>query len=102
MKVRIIHIPSYLHYINTTYINCWGHRWGAILKLELIIFSLLRPECNCNTQGVDKLSGSEDLDLTCDAESGKCHCRCDVDGDKCDACVAGHHTFPDCHGKYLI
>ena len=40
--------------------------------------------------------------MTCDAESGKCHCRCDVDGDKCDACVAGHHTFPDCHGKYLF
>ena len=46
------------------------------------------------------MNDSEDLDLTCDAESGKCHCRCDVDGDKCDACVAGHHTFPDCHGKF--
>ena len=69
----------------------------SILKLKLKFFL---PECNCNTQGVDKVNHSEELDLTCDAESGKCHCRCDVDGDKCDACVAGHHTFPDCHGKF--
>ena len=46
--------------------------------------------CNCNEQGSE--------DLTCDAVTGKCHCKCDVEGDKCDGCTDGHKLFPDCHG----
>ena len=46
-------------------------------------------DCNCNADGSE--------DLTCDADTGKCHCKCDVEGDKCDTCTAGHHSFPDCH-----
>ena len=48
-------------------------------------------DCNCNPDGSES--------LTCDAESGKCHCKCDVEGDKCDACTSGHHGFPECHGN---
>ena len=48
--------------------------------------------CNCNAEGSE--------DLTCDAITGKCHCKCDIEGDKCDTCTNGHKSFPDCHGKY--
>ena len=44
-------------------------------------------------------------DLTCDAD-GKCHCKCDVCGDKCDGCCEGHKGYPKCEGdlkkKFLI
>lgn len=46
--------------------------------------------CDCNEEGSE--------DLTCDAVTGKCHCKCDVEGDKCDGCTDGHKLFPDCHG----
>ena len=42
------------------------------------------------------------MDDTCDAETGKCHCKCNVEGDKCDTCTAGYHTFPDCHGTIFF
>ena len=46
--------------------------------------------CGCNEFGV------ENGDLTCNKE-GKCNCKCDVSGDKCNECKPGHHGFPDCH-----
>ena len=51
-------------------------------------------DCNCNTDG------TEGGDETCDSETGQCHCKCDVTGDKCDTCTPYHHGFPDCHGKF--
>merc|ERR1712223_189772 len=48
-------------------------------------------DCNCNTDG------TEGGDETCDSETGQCHCKCDVTGDKCDTCTPYHHGFPDCH-----
>ena len=48
--------------------------------------------CNCNEKG------TEEGDFTCDAVTGKCHCKCDVEGDKCDTCTSHHKGFPDCHG----
>ena len=36
--------------------------------------------CGCNEQGVEK------NDLTCGDKDGKCNCRCDVRGDKCNEC----------------
>ena len=39
--------------------------------------------------------------MTCDAITGKCHCKCDVEGDKCDTCTDGHKGFPDCHGQWF-
>ena len=57
-----------------------------LLKLSFSI------ACGCNKQGVE--SG----DQTCD-KNGKCNCKCDVTGDKCDICEVGHQGFPDCHGN---
>ena len=36
--------------------------------------------------------------MTCD-QDGKCHCGCDIRGDKCNECEFGHHGFPNCTGK---
>ena len=55
-------------------------------------------DCNCNVEGVDTKDG--ELDLTCEAETGQCHCICDVEGYQCDTCTDYHHGFPDCHGNY--
>ena len=61
-------------------------------KIDSNTFSIIA--CGCNVQGVEK------NDFTCDRE-GKCNCRCDVRGDKCDECEIGHHGFPKCTGKFL-
>ena len=50
-------------------------------------------------EGVDTVDG--ELDLTCDYETGQCHCICDVEGYKCDNCTDYHYGFPDCHGNFL-
>ena len=65
--------------------------------------TIVYSKCGCNE------FGSEDLD--CDAQ-GKCNCKCNVCGDKCDECCIGYYglavqddpkeTFMDhCHGNYI-
>ena len=56
------------------------------------IFRSCISACGCNEQGVEK------GDMTCD-QDGKCHCGCDIRGDKCNECEFGHHGFPNCTGK---
>ena len=58
------------------------------------MFKVYFVACVCNKQGVEK--GDE----TCD-KNGKCNCRCDVIGDKCNECEIGHHGFPNCTGKFV-
>ena len=73
--------------------NCQGlflKRTKMLLKCFNQIFYL---ECQCNLQGTEK------GDPTCTNDAGKCNCKCDVSGDKCDTCELGHQGFPDCHGK---
>jgi hypothetical protein len=48
-------------------------------------------ECGCNQEGV------EDGDMNCDKD-GKCNCKCNVYGDKCNECNAEYFGFPVCHG----
>ena len=44
------------------------------------------------------MEGSEDE--TCD-DQGRCNCRCNVKGDKCDECNTEYWGFPACYGKFL-
>ena len=37
--------------------------------------------------------GSNGID--CDVQ-GKCDCKDNITGDKCDQCKCGHYKFPDC------
>ena len=66
-------------------------RW----KGQWLIFLIIYLDCNCDPNGSEA--------LTCDAETGQCHCKCNVIGDKCDTCASGFHNFPatadeNCHG----
>ena len=51
--------------------------------------------CDCKPEGVQS---DPEPDLTCDANTGICHCKCDVQGDKCDECTDHHYGFPECVG----
>ena len=68
------------------------------LKIEKNSFDLfwffILLECGCNVKGTEK------GDPTCNNKDGKCNCKCDVSGDKCDTCELGHQGFPDCHGNF--
>ena len=56
--------------------------------------------CDCKEDGVDFFQHDKTKkDLTCDAD-GKCHCKCDVCGDKCDECCEGHKSYPQCEGDF--
>ena len=50
-------------------------------------------ECKCSENGA--------VDNTCD-DDGKCTCKEQVDGDKCDKCLQGHYNFPMCKSTYFI
>ena len=51
-----------------------------------MVFLFLLLECECNAEG--------SVDLNCDAE-GKCTCKENITGDKCDEVVPGYYDFPD-------
>ena len=38
-------------------------------------------------------------DNTCDHTSGKCTCKDNIDGIKCDKCKDGYYNFPTCQGN---
>ena len=46
--------------------------------------------CQCNEDG--------SRDVSCDNNTGKCSCKTNVIGDKCNFCSPGLHTFPTCEG----
>lgn len=47
----------------------------------------------CNEEG--------SRDVSCDDDTGKCICKTNVIGDKCDFCSPGFHRFPQCSGWFL-
>ena len=49
--------------------------------------------CDCETHGT--VGNSH----TCD-ENGKCDCKSNVQGDKCNKCYVGHYNFPACTGGW--
>ena len=53
----------------------------------------LSLECGCNSEG------SVDVSQTCDPQTGKCNCKENIAGDKCDRCGTGFYDFPNCKGK---
>ena len=52
--------------------------------------SISLDDCNCNKAGSQKIS--------CDKD-GKCKCKTNINGDKCDECGDGLTGFPDCQSK---
>ncbi|KAL3275284.1 hypothetical protein HHI36_020052 [Cryptolaemus montrouzieri] len=47
-------------------------------------------ECNCEPLGV------EGNDLQCDLLNGSCACKTNIDGRRCESCIAGHYAYPYC------
>ena len=56
-----------------------------------ILFNFVDCECN--------LAGS--YGNTCDA-NGKCNCKANIVGNKCDTCSVGYWNFPACEGKNYL
>ena len=59
-----------------------------------VIFKQLRSfsACQCSEDG--------SRDVSCDNNTGKCSCKTNVIGDKCNFCSPGFHTFPICEGTW--
>ena len=48
--------------------------------------------CNCDVQG--------SIDVSCD-DNGKCNCKVNFAGDKCNECADGYFDYPTCQGNPL-
>ena len=51
---------------------------------------ILKSACECNADGSE--------DNQCHMEHGKCTCKPNITGDKCDESVPGYYNFPDTKG----
>ena len=49
--------------------------------------------CVCNVEG--------SLSEQCNKD-GKCTCKANIIGEKCDTCKDEFHSFPLCEGKFLL
>jgi len=72
------------------------------LKLIFVILVILEKDkkhlfwilvCDCNSQG--------SIGVSCDNE-GKCKCKPNFTGTRCDQCKEGLYNFPICEGKTLF
>lgn len=57
------------------------------------------------SQGISLLLGcncdSEFTDGTCEDLTGRCYCKPNYTGERCDACAEGYIDFPHCYRKYI-
>jgi laminin alpha 3/5 len=63
------------------------------MQLTKIFIKFRFPDClpcECNEAGSTGLS--------CDLKSGKCRCKPNFVGEKCDECAANLFNFPICEG----
>ena len=55
---------------------------------------ILKSACECNADGSE--------DNQCHMEHGKCTCKPNITGDKCDESVPGYFDFPNPKGVYIF
>ena len=55
---------------------------------------ILFAECLCNEEG--------SIGIACDENSGKCTCKENMTGDKCDRVDDGFYGFPEPIGRHLF
>ena len=59
------------------------------VKSNFTITSIhITTACGCHSEG--------SIGKSCDKGSRKCHCRPNVQGRRCNMCVAGYQDFPAC------
>ena len=51
-------------------------------------------DCDCNPEGSNGVE--------CDIRHGKCVCKSNIFGDKCDRCFDGFYGFPDCQRRFQL
>ena len=56
--------------------------------MTLFSIYLIFLGCSCNEEGA--------VGNTCDDLSGKCNCRPNIAGNRCDKCAPGFYGYPDC------
>ena len=64
------------------------------LIIPYFILSFFLLECDCNQKGSKSVS--------CENEDGKCSCKSNVDGHRCQKCVEGFYGFPNCQSKFIL
>ena len=60
-------------------------------------FHFYNTGCHCNKEGTVEEDGA----FKCD-DYGKCPCLTNINGTKCDKCIANHFSFPQCKGTIYI
>ena len=61
-------------------------QWLSKKKVSEFLHHFL--ECDCQTGGT--------IDQICGKSDGKCLCKTNVDGTKCDQCKGGFYGYPQC------
>lgn len=59
-----------------------------MFPLLLLLLLFLASACDCQ---------SEFTDGTCEDLTGRCFCKPNYTGEKCDSCASGFIDFPDCY-----
>ena len=63
----------------------------SIQNSSLILISI---GCNCNTEGSNGIG--------CDNTDGRCTCKPNISGNKCEKCAHGFFGFPNCQSKFQL
>ena len=74
-------------------LNLKFHIKSVLVFLTIIFrfFFLFCLDCSCKVEG--------STDTECDATTGQCHCKCAIEGLKCDRCMDYHFDFPNCESN---
>lgn len=80
----------------------------CVIDWKFMCMNYLFSACNCDTRGsIDDAICDSHSDVAAGLLAGRCHCKINVDGLKCDRCKAGYWNFtadnPEgCQGKNLF
>ena len=74
---------------------CLHYFWKKlrISSFHYFIFSFYLLDCDCNQEGSNSVA--------CD-NNGKCSCKSNITGNKCQKCIEGFVGFPDCQSRFIL
>ena len=59
----------------------------------MLIYLLSLSECLCHAEG--------SVDIDCTEDTGRCTCKPNIVGEKCDKAAPGYYNFPEVICKYI-